>query len=275
MEHQQQPPVEIGPEGRLVATAWVQERRRAPSTPVPAEFMGKARLLRDKIRREDALFFPQLHSVADKIWARAKHNPIPRKSDLDQWVLNWQRMPGGNRMMLLEARVDGLSCSAIDVRLCAVDQMHEHWGQDCAPEPAVGILAISHWFTAAKLSPAKVSSRKHPKPARIAIEPSTYEKLSQVRCSVSFHALGRAYQRWQHTEWRHGFRPPTDTDIIAAIIPLAVLRTQEELAELADADGRFRIEAAAGLGAWYGELVMDPSQKNTMLCVRTYKGPDQ
>ena len=273
MEHQQQPPLEIGPEGSLVATAWVQERRR-PSTPVPPEFMGRARLLRDKIRREDVEFFPKLRSVSDKIWQRAKTNPIPRRADLQEWVYRWQRMPSSNRMMLLDARIDGLSCSAIDIQLCAVEQMHQNWGDDCAPEPAVGIVAFSHWFTPAKLSPGKVTSRKRPKPARVAIAPSTYEKLQQVRCSVSFHALARSYQRWQNIDWRHAFRPPTDTDIMAAMIPLAVLRTQEELAELADANGRFRIEAAAGLGAWYGELVMDPSRKNAMLCVRTYKGPD-
>jgi hypothetical protein len=189
---------------------------------------------------------------------RARTYPIPRQAHLDEWCRAWETLPALGRLMMLDVQRQSFAVSAIETRLVACQQTHEHWGDDCDPEPAVAVCVFSQWFTPAVLR------------SRCAIKPSTYERMQEIRASISHHALGRCFQRWQNTEWRKSFKPATDTDVLAAMIPLAYARTNDELLAMADTNGRFAIPAAAGLGSWHGELVRDPNGKGVMLSCRTF-----
>ena len=232
--------------------------RRGPSSRVPDEFRGRARSLRDRIKAEDAVLFPQMHHAGDKIRARAIRNPIPRRADMVQWELTWQRMPALGRLLMLDTKIDKGGCSVIDVRAIAALQHHSSWGEPEEREPCLAIVGFSEWFTAAKLRAGAV------------VEQANYERMENIRCSISFHCLARAFERWRPTDrdYRRNYIRADDHNVLAAMLPLSQLHADPRT--LCDARGHFEIPAAAADRCfWYGEVCHHG--KDMMLVARTFK----
>jgi hypothetical protein len=199
-----------------------------PTVKVPAEFVGLARLYRNSVESEDKLFDRAVATITAPLRARLRRHPLLRGEQVAQAERLYARtVPSVFRFGVPLIAPDRAAFSIIEHRLTATLLHDDHW-QDAENYNEAGV-AVCRFSLA--LKDGRLRERWEP----VAV--------------VSFHALGRYYER-------SGRR-----DHAALLTALSVLL------DAGDGD-----EVPAGDGLWIGSRVLmkGPGRKVTARSVRTY-----
>lgn len=141
---------------------------------VPSEFLGRARLLRNRVAAAFAEAEPQMAELLAPLRPRPGFAASPSDRYFRDLARRWRRLPGVGRLRLFaEATAGGLDI--VEFRLIPMKITAADWEDD---EPALGVGAI-------------VVAARRLKPLR---------ERRVVLAAVGLHALARRYERGQRDD---------------------------------------------------------------------------
>jgi hypothetical protein len=184
------------------------------SSPVAFEFLGKARMFRDRVGAEDDAIGRAVMRIMAPLGRRRARSKTFRPADLIDAERQFQQLPSAGRLALQVdrdkhgLRIEELRVAAGRVRFCS-------WAGDAADQD-IGIMRIS--LEAVLWGPAFVSG--------------------DLIASLSLHALGRRYQRGFNT---------SDAAILSELRAMALCH-----ADIIQTLGDFAIAGDGGM--WVGEV---------------------
>jgi hypothetical protein len=202
---------------------------------VPAEYVGKARLLRDAIAAEDKATGELITALAARLTSRIRRgNPIPRADMLSGIAHEWrQRVPSRSRLAL-EISLGRKSLAIREMRVTASEYRPEEWN---TTERGLTVFMIG-----------------------LETGPFRYMFAIHTLAHASLHAIGRRSQRGLDA---------TEAAILHDLRALGV--AHHALADRPDG-AEFAVPASGG--AWRGnvEFVRDPrtGYYDKALAVRTF-----
>ena len=184
------------------------------SSPVAFEFLGKARMFRDRVGAEDDAIGRAVMRIMAPLARRRARSKTFRPGDLIDAERQFRQLPSAGRLSLkVERSKTGLKITELR---CASGKIRFAEWQNGATDPDVGIMKID--LQAISWGAAFVSG--------------------DLVASLSLHALARRYQR--------GFRTDDET-IMAELKALAMLHD-----DIIQTPGEFSIGGNGG--NWVGEV---------------------
>ena len=225
---------------------------------IPSEYLGKARLFRNKIIAADQEFVAMHKRVFDELERRIERKPSFRESTCIDLLRDWRACRPFGYLPDLTADLDFSKhqITIRDLRLIASMERNAEWKE--------GYLEDSIALTEFRLVG---NSKKTPEGALCSLK----WHLNTIT-TFSLHALARYYQR--------AIRPSDDALISSmyatALAPLSIIRKDR-----GEMFMPFAIPFEAAGGHWFGEVkMMAPMDKeqdqpiDPTLCVRTFhEGP--
>ena len=140
-----------------------------PPGRVPVEFIGRARLLRDKIAAAHAGHEAAAEALISPFRPRPGWRPMPRRAMLDRLGRRWQRLPGLGRLRCVAKFAAG-KLQIAEIRLAPSQIAMAAWGSE--GELAVAILC-----------------------RLIVVKPPSFSEVIVPFVHVGLHALARRLER--------------------------------------------------------------------------------
>ena len=143
---------------------------KKPRVPVPREFVGKARLLTNRIGKLNNQVLDASREAFAPLRDRAERNPVPRRETMIEAIGLWEeRMPQDGRLSI-NVDLQKKSLHIHELRASGAEYSKDPWHGDHVP--AILLLAFHMQAT-------REMTKLH----------------TETRVMLSFHCLGRWYQR--------------------------------------------------------------------------------
>ncbi len=137
---------------------------------LPAEWRGRARLLRDKIAEAHDHWFQAVTALTEPLQPRDGFTPQFTQETLRITAARWQNLPEWGRLRIASKLRNRSHLQIVETRLCPFRVMMQDW-DDSEPSVAVMLTVLD---------------------LRL---PSFYRESGQVLGAIGLHALGRRYER--------------------------------------------------------------------------------
>jgi hypothetical protein len=181
---------------------------------VPVEYIGLARLLRDRIGLAHARAAAAGDALIRPLRPKPNFTPMPRHEKLRELVSRWRALPNFNRCGGMAEFADGV-LRIVELHLCPVRMRFATWNDD-GDELAVALRL-----------------------RLIRIAPPHFAERDELVADIGLHALARRFERG------------ADRDDAAVLSDVTVLGPAWRAA--AEAGGEFGIAVPSG-GRWIGSV---------------------
>ena len=203
---------------------------------LPREYLGRARLFRNRLAVEDIQSRTAVNKIVTEFRARAKKNKPPRASSVTDAIRAWRDGLGSFGRLALEIDEQKSSLQIRELRLTAAQATFDNWKPEVS-EAAVCVVLM-----------------------RLQADSKTFQFTTTKLAGVGLHALARRYQRAFET---------SDEAIKKDLRTLADAATVDDHLALRDS---FRIPASAGAGLWVGSstVISEGTGHQRILSVRSF-----